>query len=247
MNTNPDFKHKNTCLDFLAFSCIFLSTKQKHKSISSKNTNTNLAVDFLKPHNPGMQNLNSNPNFIIFQSTTKPLANKIKKTQKIQHKNTIKKKKIINSNAPILKPKQNYFSVLFRSLFDCQENERIKIWIAPSKSIQSPYSFVSMVSLGSGTQISHRQKHEHLNYKKISQWKNPQQAQRVNKSQIFFPLSSISLSVAASSYQITKTPLTLIPLESSKLGILLRRVDSSRSTISTAIWRSRSKRYDSLS
>ena len=47
-NTNPDFKHKNTCPNFLAFSCPFLSTKHIHKSISSKNTNTNLAIDLLR-------------------------------------------------------------------------------------------------------------------------------------------------------------------------------------------------------
>ena len=47
-NIDPDFKHKNTCLDLLAFSCPFLSTKYKLKSISSKNTNTNLAMDLLR-------------------------------------------------------------------------------------------------------------------------------------------------------------------------------------------------------
>ena len=153
-NTNPDFKHKNTCLNFLAFSCPFLSTKHKHKhkSISSKNTNTNLAADFLKPQNLDIQNLNSNQDFLIFQSTTKPPTNKIHKPKNQIHKprkfsiKTPIKKKIINSKAPILKPKQNHFLVLFHSLFGCQENERIKIWTTPSKSIQSPYSFVSIVS-----------------------------------------------------------------------------------------------------
>ena len=47
-NTNPYFKHKNTCPNLFAFSCPFLSTKHKHKSISSKNTNTNLAADLLR-------------------------------------------------------------------------------------------------------------------------------------------------------------------------------------------------------
>ena len=34
------FKHKNTCPNFLAFSCPFLSTKHKNT-----NTNTNLAIE----------------------------------------------------------------------------------------------------------------------------------------------------------------------------------------------------------
>ena len=85
-NTNLDFKHKNTCPDLLAFSCPFLSTKHKHKSVSNKNTNTNLATDFLKPQNPGIQNHNSNPDFLIFQSTTKPPANKIHKPRNQIHK-----------------------------------------------------------------------------------------------------------------------------------------------------------------
>ena len=38
----PRFKHKNTCLDFLAFSCPFLSTKYKN---TNTNTNTNSATD----------------------------------------------------------------------------------------------------------------------------------------------------------------------------------------------------------
>ena len=59
-NTNPDFKHNNTCPDFLAFSCPFLSTKYKLKSISSKNTNTNLAMNLLR-----------------FSQTTKPRYTKI--------------------------------------------------------------------------------------------------------------------------------------------------------------------------
>ena len=151
-NIDLDFKHKNTCPDLLAFSSPFLSIKHKHKSISSKNTNTNLAADFLKPQNPDIQNLNSNQDFLIFQSTTKPPTNKIHKPRNQIHKprkfsiKTPLKKKIINSKAPILKPKQNHFSILFHSLFGCQENERIKIWTAPSKSIQSPYYFVSIVS-----------------------------------------------------------------------------------------------------
>ena len=115
-NTDPDFKHKNTCPDLLAFSCPFLSTKHKLKSISSKNTNTNLAMDllrFLKPQNPDIQNHNSNPNFLIFQSKTKTPTNKIHKPRNQIHKPikfSIKlplKKKIINSKAPILKPKQH--------------------------------------------------------------------------------------------------------------------------------------------
>ena len=85
-NINPDFKHKNKCPDFLAFSCLFLSTKHKHKSISSKNTNINLAADLLKPQNPDIQNLNSNPDFLIFQSTMKPPANKIHKPRNQIHK-----------------------------------------------------------------------------------------------------------------------------------------------------------------
>ena len=140
---------------FLAFSCPFLSTKHKHKSISSKNTNTNRAAGLLRfsqTTKPRYTNLNSNLDFLIFQSTTKPPTNKIHKSRNQIHKprkfsiKTPLKKKIINSEATILKPKQNHFSVLFHSLFGCQENERIKIWTAPSKSIQSPYSFVSIVS-----------------------------------------------------------------------------------------------------
>ena len=151
--------HRFSCI-FLAFSCPFLSTKHKHnQSPARTQTQTEQQVfsDFLKPQNPDIQNLNSNLDFLIFQSTTKPPANKIHKSRNQIHKprkfsiKTPLKKKIINSEATILKPKQNHFSVLFHSLFGCQENERIKIWTAPSKSIQSPYYFVSIVSLDKNT------------------------------------------------------------------------------------------------
>ena len=116
-NTNPDFKHKNTCPDFLAFYCPFLSTKHKHKykSISNKNTNTNLAVDLLRfsqTTKPDIQNLNSNPDFLIFQSTTKPPANKIYKPRNQIHKPrkfSIKTPLKKNHKFPILKPKQKSF------------------------------------------------------------------------------------------------------------------------------------------
>ena len=67
-NTNPYFEHKNTCLDFLAFSCPFLSTKHIHKSISSKNTNTNLATDLLR-----------------FSQTTKPKYTKSQLKPRFSH------------------------------------------------------------------------------------------------------------------------------------------------------------------
>ena len=158
-NTNTNFKHKNICPDFLASFLHFLALScqpntNTNQSPARTQTQTQQQVfsDFLKPQNPDTQNLNSNLDFLIFQSTTKPPANKIHKSRNQIHKprkfsiKTPLKKKIINSKATILKPKENHFSVLFHSLFGCQENERIKIWTAPSKSIQSPYYFVSIVS-----------------------------------------------------------------------------------------------------
>ena len=38
--TNPDFKYKNTCLDFPAFSYPFLSTKHKNTNRSPARTQT---------------------------------------------------------------------------------------------------------------------------------------------------------------------------------------------------------------
>ena len=104
-NTNPDFKHKNTCPDFLAFFLHFLALS------CQPNTNTNqspartqtqtqqqIFSDFLKPQNPDIQNLNSNPYFLIFQSTTKPPANKIHKPR-----NQIHKPKKFNIKTPLKK------------------------------------------------------------------------------------------------------------------------------------------------
>ena len=74
---------------FLAFSCPFLSTKHKHnQSPARTQTQTEQQVfsDFLKPQNPDIQNLNSNLDFLIFQSTTKPPANKIHKSRNQIHK-----------------------------------------------------------------------------------------------------------------------------------------------------------------
>ena len=48
-NTNPDFKHNNTCPDFLAFSCPFLSTKHKPCSRSSQTTKPRYTKSQLKP------------------------------------------------------------------------------------------------------------------------------------------------------------------------------------------------------
>ena len=137
-----------SCIFLPKFSCIFLPFL-----VNQTQTQINLQQEHKhKPNNRSSQifsnhkthiyklNHNSNPDFLIFQSTTKPPANKIHKPRNQIHKPrkfSIKKKKIINSKVPILKLKQIHFSVLFQSLFGCQENERIKIWIAPSKSIPS--------------------------------------------------------------------------------------------------------------
>ena len=93
-NTNPYFKHKNTCPDFLAFFLPFL--------VNQTQTQINLQQEHKhKPNNRSSQifsnhkthiyklNHNSNPDFLIFQSTTKPPANKIHKPRKF----SIKKKK----------------------------------------------------------------------------------------------------------------------------------------------------------
>ena len=73
------------------FSCIFLSflvnqtqtqidLQQEHKHKPSSRS------DFLKPQNPDIKNHNSKPDFLIFQSTMKPPANKIHKPKNQIHK-----------------------------------------------------------------------------------------------------------------------------------------------------------------
>ena len=106
-NTNPNFKHKNTCPDFLALSCQPNTNTNQSPARTQTQTQTQQQIfQSTKPQNPDIQNLNSNPDFLIFQSTTKPPANKIHKPRNQIHKpkkfsiKTPLKKKFINSKAP---------------------------------------------------------------------------------------------------------------------------------------------------
>ena len=92
-NTNLDFKHKNICPDFLVVSCQSNTNTNQSPAKTQTQTQQQIFSDFLKPQNPDIQNLNSNPDFLIFQSTTKPPANKIYKPRKFSIKTPFKKKK----------------------------------------------------------------------------------------------------------------------------------------------------------
>ena len=74
------------------FTCIFLPFLVNQ---TQTQTLQQIFSDFLKPQNPDIQNHNSNPDFLIFQSTTKPPANKIHKP-----KNQIHKPKKFSIKAP---------------------------------------------------------------------------------------------------------------------------------------------------
>ena len=116
-NTNPDLKHENTCPDFLAFFLPFL--------VNQTQTQINFQQEYKHKPNSRSSQIFSNHKTQIYKITTqtqifssfnqpqKPLANKIHKPRNQIHKpkkfsiKTPLKKKIINSKAPILKPKQH--------------------------------------------------------------------------------------------------------------------------------------------